>query len=189
MKEYEKKGFGRRGIFLTFLVVILLLCIGLTAVFFLSGSSLEKMTGSLWKSEEQAQTEEPKNLEENYTKELKKLNQKLKDAEEEITSLEKMLDSKEQEALKSEQTISQLESTIENLEGTAKEKKEAAGDMIATYEQMAPKRVALILQEMAEDQAAEVLSAVTTDARAAILEKMDPSIAAPLMVKISAADD
>ena len=187
MKEYEKKGFGLRAIFLTLLVILLLFGIGIAAVFFLSGNSPEEVSGAIWKDKGEAG--EPKKLEENYTKELKKLNQKLKDAEAELTSLEKMLDSKEQEASKSEYTIAQLESTMKNLEESAGEKNQAAGEMIATYEHMAPKRAALILQEMKEDEAAKVLSAVTTEARAAILEKMDPALAAPLMVKISAEAD
>ena len=183
MKEKERKGFRLRAIFLTLLMAILMVAMGMSAVFIISGKSPVKLAMTFLGQDEQ-QAGEPQNLKENHMKELAKVNQQLKDAEEEIASLEKMLDSKEQELIKSEHTITQLESRVDELTKTAGQKEKAEGVAAATFEEMTPKRAALLLEKMAEDDAAEVLSALKTETRAAIMEKMDPALAAALIKKI-----
>lgn len=178
MKENKNKGFGLQMILLALMMSILLLIVGIAAVFFFSESSTEKLIMPLFGINEE-QAHEPEK------KESTTVNQKLKDAEAEIASLERMLESKEQEAAKSEHIITQLEGTIKDLERASDTKEMAAGEILATYEEMMPKRAALLMQEMEKDEAVEVLTAITTETRAAILEKMDPVLAARLMEKAS----
>ena len=197
-KEKKEKRKRRKG---TLLFLFLLLAAGASAGLHLAGAwdarpllykavpRLPWVGPSLAKSlgipEEYALTSE-----ERRRLELERWSDRLSEREMELKALSDNLDAlsadvkKQAGALESKmQTLSAKEA---NPTGNPEEEGAYMAMLMKTYEEISPRKAALILEQLREDLAVRLLAKMSSDVRASILGRMEASLAARLTERLAA---
>ncbi|TYR82721.1 hypothetical protein FZC66_03770 [Priestia megaterium] len=182
LEEVESKSYSKWQIFLFLILIPLLFIVTVIYVVLpMVGFDVNEKINSLpfvSSNEEEMQAENQKRSNEEIQKQVESLQEKIKSKDDEISNYESQLVTKDKKIDELNIEIRNLEEQMDDLDKKQNEQKLEQKEIISTYENMAPKRAALIFAELKEDQAMVLLKQLKANTRTAILEKMEPAVAA-----------
>ncbi|MBM7701868.1 MotE family protein [Metabacillus iocasae] len=179
--KVEEKEYSKIQIFFLLVFIPILFTIAiLFAVLTVAGVDVTTKVMEIVKSE--AFTEETEENQKRSVKEqqqqVQSLQSELKDKEEAIQSYEEQVAMMGRKNDELQIEIRDLQEELDDMQEQRANKEVEMTDLISTYEEMTPKRAALIVAELDEEQAMLLLSHLKSKTRSSILEKMPPEIAA-----------